>query len=88
MKLLTQEESKNLKVGQVVNVTWWSPRKDKLRPNAPTREHGGRTEYLESVWENEVVAQTPWLTASDGYGVSLAGRPNALYLTSKMELVK
>ena len=71
MKLLTQEQGSQLKKGDLVNVVWFSPRKSKDNPEAPSREYGGRAEYMESVWRDCVVMGAPHLTASDGYMVSV-----------------
>jgi hypothetical protein len=64
---MTQEDAALLKDGDLVDVWWFSPRKDKHNPDAKTREYGGRTEYLELVWRNVPVKGEPYMTASDGY---------------------
>ena len=66
MEFLTQEEAATLKVGELLDVQWFSPRKRKDVPTLVTREFGGRTEYLDSV-DTVVVNGEPYLTASDGY---------------------
>ncbi len=83
MKLLTQEEGKLLRPGDFVKVYWYGPRKQKDKPDAATREYGGRTEYLESTWDNCEVISQPYETASDGYGVNLKDR--GFFLVNHME---
>ena len=85
MKLISQDEAASLKAGQRVNVYWFSPRAPK-GDSVPTREYGGRTEYLESVWKDCVVKDEPYMSASDGWLVLLEGKGNA-FCASRMELV-
>lgn len=82
MKLLTQEEGKNLKSGDRVNVHWFTPRCKKGEV-PPSRHFDGREEWLESVWLDETVAEAPYLTVSDGWAVKLARR-HGFYCVSRL----
>ncbi len=84
MNLLTQEQGARLKVGDKVNVIWFTPRKPKGEEVA-SRQWEGRTEWMESVWRGEEVAKDAWLSTHDGYAVTLKGR-SQIWLASHMEL--
>ncbi len=83
MNLLTQEQAKSLKPGDVVLVYWFTPRKPKERPDSPTREFGGRTEYMEYVFEHTVDSY-PWESTSDGLVLKLKGQ-HGVYCVNRME---
>ena len=84
MNLLTQEEGAALKVGDVVDVAWFTPRKPKGEVEPFSRQWDGRQEWLESVWPNKVVDSEPYLTASDGYAVKLKGN-TGFFCVSRMQ---
>ncbi len=85
MNLLTQEQGAQLKVGDVVNVYWFTPRKPKGE-EPPSRDWDGRMEWVETVWRNEVVDKDAWLATHDGWAVSLKGRAT-MFNTHRMEKI-
>lgn len=84
MKLLTQEQGAALKAGDSVNVYWFSPRRGKAEPEPPSREWGGRQEWVDEVWANETVDSEPYDSACDGLLVKLKGR-TGFFRVDKME---
>lgn len=86
MKLLTQEEGAQLRVGDVVNVYFFTPRKPKGEVEPPSRFHDGRQEWVSEVWRNKKVTKDAWETTQDGYAVALEGSA-VPWLTNHMEKV-
>ena len=86
-ELLDQETGKQLKPGDVVDVWWFTPRKPKGQTSEPpSRIFEGRQEWLETVWNKQVVLSAPWESTNDGLVTDLLGR-HGIYCVNRMVLI-
>lgn len=75
MNLLNKESALQLQVGDAVRVVWLQPRCPKGSTEQPV-QWLGRPQWVESIWDKEVLAIAPRLATheEDGVLVGLLGR--------------